>query len=221
MVNEAPLTLLENFLLLALNEETGQLHSVGSDALDYATAGAILMDLTLRNRIDNDMRDLFPIDPTPTGDDILDPVMQMISLAPVLMPHPIVYWLKQIAEEGASLRKKALRRLEKRGIIRNKSMNSFWMLGFRGGSTVNEQEQNAVKARLMGTLHGGDVPTAQGIMLTGLVYACGLFPFIMNETEYKDASARIEKISHMDLICQAVAKSIAEAHPTLSVVSGN
>lgn len=220
MVNGAPLTLLEDFLLLALDEETGQMHSLDLNALNTSTAGAIIMDLTLRNRIDNDMRDMFPIDPTPTGDDILDPVMRMISLAPVLMPHPIAYWLHQIGEEGPSLREKAMRRLEKRGIVRNQRLLSFWMLGFKGGSAINEQELQSARTRLLNTLHE-DVPSPRGIMLTGLVKSCGLFRYILNDTEARDAAARIEKLSHMDLICQAVMKSIADVHSSLAVISGN
>jgi len=220
MVNGAPLTLLEDFLLLALDEETGKLRSLDINALNASTAGAILMDLTLRNRIDNDMRDMFPIDPTPTGDDILDPVMQLISLAPVLMPHPIVYWLRQIGEEGPSLREKALRRLEKRGIIRNQNLLSFWTLGFKGGSAINEQELINARTRLLNAIHE-DVPAPRGIMLTGLVKSCGLIRYILNESEIRDATTRIEKLSHMDLICQAVTKCIADVHPSLAAVSGN
>ena len=121
MVQKTPLTLLEEFLLLALDDQTGRLHPLAHSTLDCATAGAILMNLTLRTRIDNDLRDMFVVDQTPLEDDILDPVLQLMSLAPVLTPHPIAYWLRQFADEGASFREKALRRLEKRGIIRQEN----------------------------------------------------------------------------------------------------
>ena len=89
-----PMTLLEEFLLLALDDQTGQLHPLAPSTLDCAVAGTILMDLTLRNHIDNDLRDMFVVDQSPTGDNILDPALQVMSLAPVLTPHPIAYWLR-------------------------------------------------------------------------------------------------------------------------------
>src|SRR5882672_3458897 len=92
------LTILEEFLLLALDDETGDFFALACSTLDCATAGAILMDLMLRRRIDNDLRNTFVTDSQPTGDDILDPVLQLMTLAPVLTPHPIAYWLQQITE---------------------------------------------------------------------------------------------------------------------------
>ncbi len=76
------LTLLEEFLLLALDDHSGQLYPLARSTLDCAAAGAVLMDLTLRQRIDNDLRDMFLVDPNPTGDNILDPVLQLMRWPP-------------------------------------------------------------------------------------------------------------------------------------------
>jgi len=221
MTSHPPLTLLEEFLLLALDEQTGQLYPLDTDALNGAVAGAVLMDLTLRNRIDNDLRDLFPVDPTPTGDEILDPVLQLMSMAPVLTPHPIPYWLRKIADESIPLREKALRRLERRGILRHSNLGFFWMFGVSRGSSIDEKQARDIRARLMNTLYSDEVPSPRGIMLTGLVEACGLFRFLLTETEARDARARIEKIARMDLISQAVAKGVADIKPPMTAASGN
>jgi hypothetical protein len=221
MMNDSPLTLLEELLLLALDEQTGQLHPLDPDALNCAIAGAVLMDLTLRNRIDNDMRDLFPVDPTPTGDDILDPVLQTLSVAPVLTPQTIAHWLRQLANEAILFREKALRRLEKRGIVHNQSFGIFWVFGPQQSQKIDKQKLREVRSGLLSTITSDDVPSQHGIMLTGLVKSCGLFPYLLTETEAKDARERIEKISRMDLISQAVAKGIFDVKPPPSVVSGN
>jgi hypothetical protein len=221
MTNSPPLTLLEEFLLLALNEKTGQLYPLDPAALNRAVAGAVLMDLSLRDRIDNDLRDMFTIDATPTGDDILDPVLQMMSLAPVLTPHCTAHWLRELAMEGESLLKKAVSRLEKRGIIRQ-SVGMFWMLGLGTHTSVDEQKVHAIKSGLLGIVYGAGIPTTRYIMLTGLADSCGLFKYLMNETEAKDAAARIAEISRMDLIGQAAAKRFPGADkPTLAAASGN
>src|ERR1700761_3926605 len=113
-----PLTLLEEFLLLALDDESGDFYALPRSTLDCGTAGAILMDLIRRRRVDNDLRDMFVTDSLPLNDDILDPVLQMMTLAPVLMPQPISHWVRVMSNEGEALRERALRRLEARGIIR-------------------------------------------------------------------------------------------------------
>jgi hypothetical protein len=221
MTNHPPLTLLEEFLLLALDERTRQVYPLDPATLNCATAGAVLMDLTLRNRIDNDLRDMFTVDPTPTGDEILDPILQMMSQAPVLAPHPIGFWLRQIAEEGDVLREKALRRLENRGTFGYPGWGLFWMFGLRRSKATNEQRIQEVRSRLLRVVHGDEVPSPRGIMLTGLVESCGLFRFILDEKEAQSSKARIANISRMDLISQAVAKSIADVGPALVAAPGN
>jgi hypothetical protein len=220
MTQELPLTLLEEFLLLALDDQTGQLHPLAPSTLDCATAGAVLMDLTLRNRIDNDLRDMFVTDTTPTGDAMLDPVLQVMSLAPVLTPHPIAYWLRQLADEGEAYREKALRRLEERGIIRRQNRKILWVFGTRRYPLVNDKEMREVKLRILGVVLGDDIPSPHDVMLTGLAESCGLFRYILSEHEAATATARIAQVSHMDLIGQAVAKGVTDIESAIALASG-
>src|SRR6202012_1921637 len=108
------LTILEEFLLLALDDTQGQFYPLARSTFDYASTGAVLMDLTLRNRIDNDLRDMFVTDAKPTGNSILDPILQLMSVFPILTPKPITYWLREISNMGESLREQGLRQLEAR-----------------------------------------------------------------------------------------------------------
>jgi len=217
---QLPLTLLEEFLLLAIDDQTGQLHPLARSTLDCATAGAVLMDLTLRQRIDNDLRDMFVTDPTPAGDDILDPVLQLMSLAPVLTPHPIAYWLRQVADEGIALREQALRRMETRGIIKRQNHKILWMFGTRRYPLIEDKEMREVKLRILGVVLGNDIPLPRDVMLTGLAESCGLFRYILSAHEMTTATARITQVMRMDLIGQAVAKGITEIDAAIAMASG-
>jgi len=220
MIQKLPLTLLEEFLLLALDDQTGQLYPLAPSALDCATAGAVLMDLTLRNRIDNDLRDMFVVDSTPTGDDILDSELQLMSLAPVLTPHPIAYWLRQFADEGVAFREKALRRLEARGIIHRQDRKILWMFGSRRYPLVNDKEMREVKLRILAVVLGNEIPSPHDTMLTGLAESCGLFRHILSPQEAGAASLRIAQIEKMDLIGQAVAKGVADIESAIAMATG-
>ncbi len=215
-----PLSLLEEFLLLALDDRTQELDALDSGTLDIATAGAILMDLTLRNRIDNDLRDMFTSDAAPTGDDILDPALQMIALAPVLTPHPIAYWLRQIADDAQAIREKALARLEKRGIVQRRNKRVFWILGKRRYPLMDQQEVREVRERILSIVLGDEVPSPRDIMLTSLAEACGLFHKILGKNQRDIAGVRIRQVSRLDLIGQAVAKSVSDIHNVLAEASG-
>ncbi len=221
MKNNAPLNLLEEFLLLALNAKAGQYHPVDSDVFDRAIASAVLLDLSLCNRIDYDLKDLFVVDPTPTGDDILDPVLNMVAVAPVLTPHRTTYWLNQLTKESPALQKRGLKRLERRGIVRP-NIGLFWMFGFGSSPAIDEAKTDELKASLKREILGTNVPSTRTIALTGLVNACGFFQHILNETEAKDAALRIAEFSRMDLISQAAAKGFLDGNETpVAAASGN
>ena len=219
MEQKPPLTLLEEFLLLALDDRAGRLHPLAPHLLDCATAAAILMDLTLRHRIDNDLRDMFVIDQTPLDDDLLDPALQLMSLAPVLTPHPIAYWLRQFAAEGAASRENALRRLEGRGIIRREQRKILWVFGTRRYPLIDDKVAREVKARILGAILGDEVPAPHDIMLISLAEACGLFRRLLGMTEAQAAAGRIAQIARMDLIGQAVAKGVTEIEATVAVAA--
>ncbi len=72
------LRLAEELLLLLLDDETGEF-STSPRTLGYALAGAALMDLALEGRIDTDVDALILADPTPVGDDLLDPILADIA----------------------------------------------------------------------------------------------------------------------------------------------
>ena len=170
-----PISLLEEFLLLAIDDDAGQFYSLSRSALDCATIGAILMDLSLRCRIDNDLKAMFVTDTMPTGDDILDSVLRTMALAPVLSPLPITHWLRQLVEEGTALRERGLRRLEARGIIRREDKKILWVFGTRRYPLINDREIREVKLRIMGVILKDDIPEAHDMMLTALAQTCGLF----------------------------------------------
>lgn len=220
MINTSPLSLLEEFLLLTLNEETGQMYPVAPVLLNRAVAGAVLMDLSLRNRIDNDLRDMFTVDPTLTGDDILDSVLQKMAQAPVLTPHPTSFWINEIAQDGEAIQKKIQERLEKRGVIKFQSLGFFWMMGVSSKPSLDEQIIRNLKSDLLGVVYGNEVPSVRSIMLTSLAHSCDLFQFILGEEESAEASKRIAKVSRMDLIGQTIVpESATEPGVTLAAAS--
>lgn len=215
-----PLNLLEEFLLLALDDEAGQFHGLAQSTLDCATAAALLMDLSLRRRVDNDLKVMFVVDTEPVMDDLLDPTLQVMALSPILAPQTITHWLGIVAEEGEALREKALRRLQQRGIIRIEEGKILWVFGYRRYPMIHNQEVREVKRRLFDVILGDDIPQAHDIMLTALADACGLFPLILSSTELASAQQRIADVTRMDLIAQSLCRVVADIEAAIATASG-
>ena len=92
------LSFAEELLLLLCDEHSGNLAFVPERALNHAFAGAALMDLALKNRIDTDLEQLMVVAPEPLGDDILDPILA--QLAKDAAPRTPEYWVRHLVRDG-------------------------------------------------------------------------------------------------------------------------
>ena len=111
-----PLTLVEEVLLLALDDATGDLRPMPVMGLEYSLAGALLADLALAERIDSDPQQIIVLSSEPTGDPLLDE--PLATLAASTGPLPVAHWLRVLAGEAQSLENAARARLIARGILR-------------------------------------------------------------------------------------------------------
>lgn len=76
------ISLIEEFLLLTLEDSGGEFDSVPEIYLSCGIAGAALMDLALRDRINSDLDAVFLVNPTPTGDPTLDRALAELAAEP-------------------------------------------------------------------------------------------------------------------------------------------
>ena len=86
----------EQIVLLLADADSGQFARVPDWSLRCALAGAVLMDLAMENRIDTDPEQLFVIDSSPVGDDLLDPTLAEIAQASEARDSR--YWVRHTAD---------------------------------------------------------------------------------------------------------------------------
>ena len=126
----------EETMLLLLDDEGERFLRVPESSLRYTLAGGVLMDLALEDRIDTDLETLILVNPTPVGDDILDPVLADIAAA--TQTHNARYWVEQAASCAFQVREAAMERLIARGILERREDRFLWMFRSRRtrGSTA-------------------------------------------------------------------------------------
>jgi len=198
------LTFAEEILLLFLDDETGKFENMYYEEFKYALAGAVLMDLALRSKIDTDLEKLTIADPTPTGEEILDKFLRNISESEVR--KNTFYWVSEIAKSGAEIRDKALDSLVKRGILRVEEKKILWVIDVRRYPTVDDTQEKEVRRRLTELLNSDDIPNPHDVVLVSLADTFELFPHIVGKYEAKKLAPRIEQISKLDLIGQSVSQ---------------
>lgn len=198
------LTLAEDIILLLLDDDTGKLASIDLMTLNYAMAGAVLMDLALRNKIDNDLESLIVADSTPTGLQMLDTYLDKISSEN--KENNTRYWLTELSNYGEDIVDSALNMLVEKKIIKTEEKKILWVIGTRVYPMIDDKEEKEVKRRIIDLLMSDEIPTPQDVVLVSLMDTCSLFTTILSSKEVERLSSRIEQIRKLDLIGQEVTK---------------
>jgi hypothetical protein len=206
------LSFVEEIVLLLHDDASGDFVQLPESVFGVVMAGAALMDLAIHNRIDTDLERLTVVDRTPLGDDILDDVLAMMIAAErkAESQFDISAALYQAATDAEIYRTKALRRLIKRGILREENGRHLWVFRQRRYPVIDDTEQQEVRARLRHVLLSDEIPDPRDIVLICLVDACLLLRFVLSAEEIEATADRVAQLRKMDLIGQAVTKSASE-----------
>ncbi len=198
----------EEIVLLQLDDSQGRFVNLPMSAADVVLAGAALMELALANRIDSDLQQLILVDPTPTDDDILDDVLKNLGEAGSELTADAV--LERISANGEQYQEMALKRLIAKGVLREENGRFLWVFHTRRYPVVDDSETREVRTRLRQLLLTDEIPDPRDVVLICLIDACGLLGLVLSPDEIAQTEARVEQLSRLDLIGQAVTKAVAK-----------
>ena len=205
----------EELILLLLDKESGALAPVPDRAMRCALAAATLMDLALEERIDTDPERLFTVDPTPVGDDLLDPCLALIAAAD--RTWDTAWWIDRLAQpkHADAIRSRAIDRLVERRIVERETGGLLQLARgvarARRYPMVDGEAGREVELRIMTALFTNEVPPSRDIMLISLVQACGIFDRLLPLKELADVRDRIDLICKLELIGRSILEAIRKA----------
>jgi len=208
------LTFTEEIVLLALDDKTGAPLHLPVTALSYGLAGAVLADLAVAGKIDTDPERLNVLDPSPTGDPLLDPWLALITAEK--NPRSVAHWLSVLADRRAEIEQPALDRLMARSILRREDKKILWVIGLRRYPTVDGHERTEVRTRLGELILGEDLPDPRDAILISLLHGCRLTDHIFDGPEFAAREQRLATLAKMDLVGREVASATTEAIIALS-----
>ncbi len=223
-----PVSLIEEFLLLALEDKGGEFSRIPETSLSCGLAGAALMDLAIRGRIDSDLHHLWVVDPTPTDSAVLNGVLAEIAAEPRRL-HPRE-WIARLMPRAAHLRREAIVRLCDRGVLRQEEHAFLWVLQARRYPVERGEERLEGKRRILALLFNHEIPDPQDAALVALADACGVFGRILHAGALEEAGPRIRQLRRMDLIGAEIAHTAeimnreiraAERRTVLAGLAGN
>lgn len=199
------LNLAEELLLLALEDERGVVHASASESLDFGLAGAILLSLAVRGKVD--LRDdrMVVSDSSPTGDEVLDDALEKIRDSRPRKPNQ---WVWRLGRSG--LKDQLLGRLVEAGVLRREEHKVLWFIPadrYPSGNTGTERE---IRRRVRAAALGDETPGARVAALLSLIKACSLVDEIFSPENSARAYQRLEEISEGELIGRVVSDTVAQ-----------
>ena len=207
----------EEVMLLLLHDENGRFERVPDWSLGYALGGGVLMDLALENRIDTDLDNLILVDDTPLGDSLLDSTLADIAAAED--KRDARFWVERTAGRADEIREEALSRLVQSGILEVQEDRFLWVFRSRRYPVVDGRAEREVKLRIMEVLFSEEIPDPRDVVIICLADACALFRQLLSKQELERASKRIEQVTRLDLIGQAMSQAIRDIQLSIALLS--
>ncbi|WP_420447242.1 GPP34 family phosphoprotein [Candidatus Palauibacter sp.] len=205
-----PLSLIDELILMLLDEKGGYFHQVPGWQLNCAVVGGVLAELSFRSRLDSDLASLFVVDPTETGDPLLDPILKEVVDEPG--QRTARYWVERLAPRAESIIDLTLERLVERGILEHHD-GEFWTLAptvlhaQAYGISAQGTPDQFIKARIGKVLFADEIPDPRDVVIVCLVNTCDVFRLIFQLDE--EVEERIKYICQMDLIGRSIADAVS------------
>ena len=217
----------EDFLLLAVDDETGKTAHV--DNLGVRLAGALLADLAAANKTlmrgapeagaTKEEREkagdatILVTDNAPTGHVALDAALRAVLDAPEAPARKIVEAISENAEENL------LAALVERGILEKEDSKLFRLLPVTRWPAADSSHETTLRADLIKVLVEGAEPDERTATLISLLHGSGLVSGLVGKEQRKGARERAEEIAGSEWGAATVATQVAIAATVATVAT--
>ena len=201
----------EDLLLLLYDDESGK-PITGSPGLDYALAGAVLIELTVLGKVDITSAGdgvkpgrLKVLDASPTGHAILDERLAFLADKPGKRPKD------QIGRLSKKLRDQLLARLADRGVLQADEGKVLGLFPVTRWPAKDARHEAEVRSKLENVLKVGTSPDERTGALIALLSALNVVPKVVTDAVDKKAlKRRAKEIAESDWAADAVKKAFTE-----------
>ena len=203
------LTLSEELFLLSLYERRSSLALSPAQALPYALAGALMVELILAGKIHLEEGKRVVVDDTSlTGNAQLDSLLEVFEI--VKKPKKITYWINVFGSKIKKLQKGFVTNLLAKNILKEEKKRFLWVIPYVEYTQLDASAKFWSKQRLRAMVLAGDKSDEQSVVLLSLLKACNLLNNIFTEDEIKMASKQVDDLVKDETVGKAVGEIVDE-----------
>ncbi len=211
---EIELNLLEKYLLIALDDEKGKFVN-DSVHLHYGFAGAILLELAIRDKIEVNGEVIKLKESTTEKEVALNKAIELLDNEGGMSSKECI---KKLAKKASEFKNDTLQKLINKGVLEKKEDKIFWIFPNDKYPTQNNLPENKLRNRLNDVVLHGKNPEAEDIMLLSLINVAGLTKEAFRDAEDRKAiKKKIELMTSDMKLSQVINSSIREIQAAIMI----
>lgn len=209
------LDLLEEYLLIALDDSKGQF-VIDSTHLHYGLAGAILLELAIREKV-TIQGDYVRVNDSATVTEVaLNKALEYLKEKAKSVKVKDV--INAFAKQAGEFKQDVLQRLINKGILKKEEAKILWIIPNNKYPTSNLSPENKVRERLKAVMLDGAKSEPRDIMLLSLIDVSDLTKEAFRDKEdYKKVKKKIKEVTSDIQISGAINKSIREIQAAIMI----
>jgi len=207
------LSLIDQLTLLSLDDESGSFIA-DSIAYSYSLAGAVLLELSLHNRIEVIHKNKVLVkDKLNTGDSLLDEYLRLIIQSK--KEKTVQDWIQIIGQKADKVKHQTIDKLIKENILTQKEEKILWVFTVHKYPAQNSEPEDTLKQRLNTIIENNEQPQLNEVMLLSLVDTCLLHKEIFGKEKAKEYQKKMKSIIKDVEISTIMNQTVKEVHVAL------
>lgn len=208
------LTLSEELMLLALNDDDGDVIFSASIAIPFGLAGALLLEMIFRKNIELEDDKIKIGENHNFEKEIYADIAQMIKEEPDT--KDLKFWIWKIQNKVADIKDSIVQRLIEKGILTKKEGKMFWLIKYEKYPQMNPIPEIETRLAIRKVVLEGHDPDAKTLALISLVHSCNLVDELFTKDERKQARTIIKRIIENEEVGKSVSKVFADTSIAIS-----
>jgi hypothetical protein len=207
-MSEKNLSIAEKFLLIAHHPERGR-YMIPSTYLQYGLAGAILLDLTLSDRIETDGTKLSLKRSRPSTDPLLQEVTALMSQSAV--PRKAEYWIRKLGARYSKYHLQLLSGLAGKRLLRIEEKKFLGMIPYRKSYLLESYTRSNLVRQLRNEIMAYRGVPGENFPLAVMVAACRLQRVVTTDRdELKQIRSQLKRMAKENPVSDAVTQTVSQ-----------
>jgi hypothetical protein len=213
-MTEKKFTTAEKFLLIAHHPERGRF-MIPHMFLQYGIAGAILLDMTLENRIELENKQLILKPSRVTADPVINEAVTLMSQS--TRSRKADYWVRKLASSYRKYKWQVLKGLADKRMVRIEEKKFLGLIPYRKSYLIESYTRGNILRQLKSEILAYTrEPSSASMAIAGLIEACRMHRILSDDREERKAiRTQLKKIIKDSPVSDIVSQTIKQVQAAI------